>query len=427
MSADRPLNILVLHGMGPRESWVSSWADVELMFPRIDTRNRYLVHDCSRPVPPVLKSFDFDAVVMMSTFMDWVKDRRPGDPRLEQYAFLRTSVAHKIVFAQDDYWLSEVRDAFYTDSRVDAVYSVIEPQHWPHLMPRYARSSGVIRQGYTTYLSERMLSLGSLATPWERRVCDVVYRAAGRPTFPNKLGVLKANLGEMFASALGEGHGLVLDLSTDPARFIRGDKWYEFIVGSKAILGSKSGSGVNVRSYDVVERLQQFLESHPGASYQDVEQAVFLPSDTSAEFTGVSPRNVEAAMLGTLQILVEGHYGGFLRPQEHFVPLREDMSNARDVLELLRNPERCGVIADSCRATLLAQRALYPEHVVGEVLELVREGRGRRAARSAREFERMETLYGAQLRYALFKRDMERRRGIVLETIRPWVRAVLRR
>lgn len=420
--------------MGPKENWVSSWADVELMFPRIDTSNRYLVHDCSLPVPPVLKSYDFDAVVMMSTFMDWVKDRRPGDAWLDEYSFLRTSAAKKIVFAQDDYWLSEVRDAFYTDSRVDAVYSVIDSQHWPQLMPRYARSSGVIRQGYTTYLSPRMLGLGSFATPWEQRACDVVYRAAGTPTFPNKLGVLKAKLGDMFTAALGEGHGLVLDLSTDPARFIRGDKWYEFIAGSKAILGSKSGSSLNVRNHETVERLNQFLEANPGASYEDVEQGVFLPADTAAEFTAVSPRNVEAAMLGTLQILVEGNYGGFLRPQEHFVALREDMSNARDVLELLRNPDRCRAMAESCRATLLAQQALYPEHVVAEVLEFVRERRGSRAGRSAWEFGRLETLYAAQLKYALFKleyalfkKDIGLRRVSFLNTIRPFVRAVLRR
>lgn len=365
------MNILVLHGLGEEKNWISSWEDIELMFPKYDQKNSYLVHNCYLEIPDCVKTFPFDAIIMMSTFLDWVKRYKQGDKWLRQYDFLMESNAKKIVFSQDDYWLSEVRDAFYTKINVDMLFPVCPPATWPELYPTFFSKPRNAKLGYTIYLTEKMTTLVSKAKPWNERNWDVIYRASGTPTYPNRLGYVKATIGETFKSALSAGHGLKLNISTSKGSFISGTEWYDFIADSKAILGSNSGSSVNIRNHDVVAKLTALKNKKPEASVDEIEASVLEAGDINKNYTGISPRNVEAAMLGTLQILVPGEYGGIMKPYEHYVPLIEDGSNVNEVLTILSDETRCQNITRACREAFLGASDLYASNVINDVLLFV--------------------------------------------------------
>ena len=366
------MNILVLHGMGEEKNWVSSWEDIELMFPKYDKCNNYLIHNCYLTLPKCIKSYDFDGVIMMSTFIDWVKRYQNGDSWLKQYEFLNKTKAFKVVFSQDDYWLSEVRDLFYTSIGVNLLFPVCPPSTWMELYPNYMSSSGKSILGYTIYLTEQMINLSNLSIPWENREQDIVYRASGIPTFPNKLGYIKANIGESFKLALGLNHNLKLDISTSKESFISGNRWYSFIANSKSILGSNSGSSVNVRNHSIINQLNQFKKVSPFANIHEIEQNVLEERDINKNYTGISPRNIEAAMLGTLQILVPGDYGGILKPYKHYIPMNEDLSNIHEILDILKDKERCLKITTDCRDAVLSTKSLYAENVITDVLHQIK-------------------------------------------------------
>ena len=100
--------------MGLKDKWFKGVADIELMFPKYDKHNNYIVHNCFIKIPDFIKKYPFDAIIMMSTFMD--KNVGPKiftNQWLPQIEFLKNSKAKKIVFSQDDYWFSEIRDKFY--------------------------------------------------------------------------------------------------------------------------------------------------------------------------------------------------------------------------------------------------------------------------------------------------------------------------
>jgi hypothetical protein len=46
----------------------------------------------------------------------------------------------------------------------------------------------------------------------------------------------------------------------------------------------------------------------------------------------MSGRHVEAAGTGTVQILFEGDYDGYFKPDQHYIPLRKDFRNADDAI-----------------------------------------------------------------------------------------------
>ena len=47
----------------------------------------------------------------------------------------------------------------------------------------------------------------------------------------------------------------------------------------------------------------------------------------------ISGRNVEAGATKTVQILFEGEYGGYFRPDTHYIPMKKDFTNFDEVID----------------------------------------------------------------------------------------------
>lgn len=397
---DGSLAILILHGMGPPHTWLKGVADVELMFPTYGAGSRYLVHSGRLPLPRDVATFPFSAVIMTSTFMDRVVENGLSGNWIRQYDFLKTSGARKIVFPQDDYWQCEVRDQFYVDWGIDEVYPVCPPQSWPELIPRCLKSGARVAQGYTTYVTPYMRSLSLQSRPWPERDFDVVYRASRTPTAPNRLGMVKSVIGDRFVEALGPNSELKLDIGGGSGAMIVGSAWHDFVGNSRAILGSNSGSSIRLRNAAVARNIVEYQLRHPGAGLEKVEQDAVPQEDRGKSYTAISPRNVEAAMLNTLQILVPGAYSGILQPYEHYIPLDEDCANAGKVVEALKDEAYCRRIIDACRDRILADTELSVECLIRDVLGRIRTHAGHAEVPGGAAFDAMAERYKSRIRFS---------------------------
>ena len=368
----KPLRILVLHAMGPRDKWFPGVADVELMFPRYDRSNEYLVHNAFIDFPKFIFSDCFNAIIMMSTFMDKVASEGLDGRWIRQYEFIKSFCGVKLAFPQDDYWFSEARDQFYVDYSIHRVHPVCSKDSWPELIPKYLKTGGDVKQGYTTYITPMMRALRVLDKPLSDRENYVVYRASKSPKAPNRYGYIKGVIGERFLSEAVK-FKLSFDISTDPKALIHGDSWYHFIANSRAILGSNSGSTVRLRNNETLSRLNDYRLSNPEMTGEEIAAAIFDLDDRDKSYTAISPRNVEAAMLGTVQILVEGSYSDLLEPHEDYLVLREDCGNVEEILDLITDDVLLHSIAENCRAKLLGLKFLQVEHVIADTVDFIRE------------------------------------------------------
>ena len=366
------LNILVLHNMGLKDKWFKGVADIELMFPKYDKHNNYIVHNCFIKIPDFVKKYPFDAIIMMSTFMD--KNVRPKiftNQWLPQIEFLKNSKAKKIVFSQDDYWFSEIRDKFYLEYKVDIVYSVCAKNSWKELIPRYIASGGKVYQGYTTYITPYMLNLRKKIIRWDKRKFDVVYRAIKSPLTPNEFGNIKSLIGHLFLKSL-VSNKLKTDISNEPSKLIYGEKWLRFIGNSRAILGANSGSSIKLRNHNVFKRLLKYQKSYPFHNLQKLKTAVFNCDDINKKFTAISPRNIEAAMLGVMQILTPGPYSNLLKPYVHYLPLKKNCSNIKEICRYLGNKKKCLKIITNCLNTILKKKNLHVEYIIQKNINFIK-------------------------------------------------------
>lgn len=397
---DSSLAILILHGMGPPDTWLKGVADVELMFPTYDTGSRYLVHSGRLPLPKEVATFPFSAIIMTSTFMDRVVEHGLSGNWIQQYEFLKTTGARKIAFPQDDYWQSQVRDQFYVDWAIDEVYPVCPPSSWSELIPRCLESGARVAQGYTTYVTPYMRSLSVRSRPWAERDFDVVYRASRTPTAPNRLGMVKSVIGDRFLEALGPKAELKLDIGGGSGTMIVGAAWHEFVGNSRAILGSNSGSSIRLKNASVARSIIEYQLRHPGAEIDQVEREAVPQEDRGKSYTAISPRNVEAAMLNTLQILVPGAYSGILQPHEHYIPLDEDCGNVQQVVEALKDEAYCRRVIDACRERILGEAELSVERLIRDLLGRVRTHAGHAAAPGGAAFDALSAKYESRIRFS---------------------------
>lgn len=365
------LNILVLHAMGPRKKWFAGVSDVELMFPLYDGDSRYIVHNAYTKFPKLLKYFPFDAIIMMSTFMDVLTYKGTSGRWIKQYEFLKLHVGTKIVFPQDDYWFSEERDQFYCEYNIDRIYPVCPPESWHELIPRYLERGGEAKQGYTTYVTPRIRELRRFSQPVQSRENHVTYRATKSPKAPNKYGIIKGSIGDLFDKKVNHSK-IKCDISTDPKNLIYGDAWYRFVANSRAIIGSNSGSSVRLRNLSVFEDLRKYQREHPWKSGLEVEYEFFAPDDRGKEYTAISPRNVEAAMLGTLQVLVEGPYSNILEPNTHYVPLDVSCDNIATVMEIVNNDVQAEKITEACREKISTFPNIQVENTIEDVSAFIK-------------------------------------------------------
>jgi len=396
----KKLNILLLHGLKNKKSWLSGVADVELMFPKYDKNNNYLVHSGVIKLPQIIKEFHFDAIIIMSTFVDLITHHGLDGNWIKQYSFLKKSGSLKIVFSQDDYWFSEIRDQFYCDYKIDKLFSVCPPETWLELFPNYIKNNGIVNQGYTTYLTAFTKSLVNFEKPHSERQFDVVYRAKKIPNAPNMLGWVKGEVGTWFLNAIKKKYSIKVDISTDSKSVIYGDDWYKFIGNSKAILGSNSGSSIRLRNKKMDYEIKKFQSKNPKALPEEVELTVIPAQDRNKNYTAISPRNLEAALIGTLQILIPGSYSNFLMPKEHYIPIMQDMSNIDEVILSMEDKEYSRRIIENCKKAFLENKILDFENLRLELTSFIRQNNRIKVDYNPIDFQKLSDRYDRYIFFA---------------------------
>jgi hypothetical protein len=366
------LNILVLHAMGLKNKWFQGVADVELMFPKYDRKSNYVVHNCFIKIPDFIKKYPFDAIIMMSTFMEKIVTSKIFTNQwLSQIEFLKNCKAKKIVFSQDDYWYSEIRDKFYLEYKVSKVYSICAKNSWKELMPKYIASGGKVCRSYTTYITPYMLDLRKKVKQWNKRKFDIVYRTVKSPLVINEFGNIKSLIGQQLLKSL-DPNKLKTDISNEPGKLIYGEKWLKFIGNSRSILGAASGSSIKLRNHNVFKKLLKYQKKYPFHDLQSVKNAVFKYNDINKNYTMISPRNIEAAMLGVMQILTPSSYSNLLKPYVHYLPLKKNCSNIKEIYKYLSNKNKCLKIINNCLNKILNEKTLRVEYIIKENINFIK-------------------------------------------------------
>ena len=356
--------------MGNPKRWIKAVADLELALVNNDSANNYIVHNSILRFPEFLKDYPFDGIILNSTFLDARHQRSRLERILNEYAFIKNSSAVKIALAQDDYGCNIELDNWMVDWDVDYFYSVVH-QYSKDLFPRYFKAKGPILKGYTGYLTTDQVNRAVNVKKHESRKIDVGYRATNVVTNLNKLVILKAQIGRRFEEKF-QPYSLNLDISTRHEDRIYGDRWFSFVEDCRFMIGTNSGSSLIIPNLSLKESVQAYISATPDWNYSDIKSLFFPQQNESTSYTAISPRNIEAAVLGTCQINTAlGDYSGLLAPWEHFIPLSEDCSNHEEVFKAMKDAKLVERILASAKESILSFDDLRLVNFVNDLLSKI--------------------------------------------------------
>lgn len=350
--------------MGNPRKWLHSVATFELGMPNFDPVHNYLIHNASLPLPQFVKEFPFDMILINSSFLTSVFDRARLKQLKKDYSFIKYSDAFKVALPQDDYYCCEELDGLVTEWGINLLYTIC-PNYWDTLYSKYIASGGMIKLGYTGYITTEMLSrIGKKKSAISRKY-DLTYRASGKPTFPNKLATLKANIGNIFTQNIYEPN-LNMDIASGQSSMISGAAWWDFVENSRCVLGSMSGSSNLIRNHDVTDRIRNYQSSFPEATDDQIIAECLPDGDADRIYEMISPRIIEAGLFSTVQLLVQGSYSNLIKPYEDFIPIKgnflegdTNISNKEELSEVLKDISLQEKIAETCKTTLLNSNQLY--------------------------------------------------------------------
>ena len=352
--SERSLSVLILHRMGNPAVAPHFLRKHVMSFQESFPESVCLFHDVKLPLPSLVRGISFDAVFLDVTMLGsrWRGEEEFARVKSE-YAFIRELPSARIAFPQDEYDCSETLDDWMCEWNVHCVMSVL-PGHEAVLYPKF-RKRGQIQLGFTGYVDEAMI--GRAVLPHKNRRIDIGYRAKKLLPYFGRMGEVKWTIARDVLAQC-KGSGLVTDIAWGDGRVISGGQWLDFLGDCRFTIGSNSGSSLLDPRGAIQQRVKEYVAHHSHAQFDEVEGACFRGEDGRHSMSAISPRAIEAALLGTGQLLVDGEYSGVLRPNEHFLALRPDASNFSQVREAMRDVTAVEAMIARCREAILDDHRL---------------------------------------------------------------------
>jgi hypothetical protein len=361
------LNILILHNMGNPKKWRTSVKERELCMVEYAPNHNYIIHNASVPIPSKIKNIQFHGIVIGPTFLYSRMYPDIHKKIITQYAFIKESKAYKIALPQDEYDRNIILEDWLIDWNIDKVFTVL-PDNIETLYPRLY-DTGKIELGYTGYISDSMLERSKSVKKLTDREIDISYRS--KVSYFGITRYQKGIIGDVFLGYLGDSD-LKTDISTNSNDAIPGKLWLDFVENSKFVLCGNSGSSILDNDGSIMSRVKKYVKENPNSKFEDVKEACFCDVDELDKFTAISPRNIEAALLETIQICIPGKYNGIMIEYEDYIPFHMDGSNINEVLEIIDNDKRTLSIAKSCKNKILQIDGLYYRNHVNTLIQLIR-------------------------------------------------------
>ncbi len=301
----------------------------------------------------VLDRLDIDAIVFDTIFlsMHW-------DPGL--FAFragpclrLRDRDCPKIAVVQDEFMNMNIVVPFLEAVGITHVLSCAEPADWPTIYPGLDPGRVGFRTALTGYADENRLERIA-RMPRPPRDIDIGYRAWNNPHWLGEYGTHKVRIGQEVGAA-ARRRGLRVDINAVDAKdFLIGDRWFEFLLRCRAVLGVEGGASLCDWDGSVRARVEAHLRAHPDATFEETRAACFPDQDHAIDLACLSPRHFEACMTRTCQVLLEGRYNGIFEPWRHYIPVRKDYSNLDEVLDALADEALTARIAEQAYEDIIA-------------------------------------------------------------------------
>lgn len=324
---------------------------------------RYSNEDCFylnvfSGIPSYITKLRFDVIIYHYTFTAMKWNTNEFKMLLSSCSSLKKIAGHKIAIPQDEYVHSDIINDFLSDFEVKTVFTCLPETEYEKVYPK--SKSGVenfytVNTGYIDENAFRKIGTNSLPMHSVRPI-DIGYRARKLPYWLGSHGLIKSELTERFLK-VSEDAELNIDASNDPQKAFIGTSWYKFLMNCRVVLGCEGGASIHDPAGIIKESVENYVRQHPNSTFGEVEKKCFAGMDGNLVLFALSPRHLECCITKTCQALVEGDYGGVLKPGIHYIEIKKDWSNIKEVLDKCKDVKYCEQIAENAFSEIVLSKS----------------------------------------------------------------------
>jgi hypothetical protein len=332
-------------------SYIGDWRDAFLRSPRLDVQVcniNNLVHlsKC------LLAIGRYDLIV--------VSHAAAGDDMtiLSKIGrFLHRRRGKLVVFIGNEYDILDEKIAFMRETEAEYVCSQLPIEAARYLYAECERSQVVEMPHALNPQSYR--EIGGI----ERRM-DIGF--VGDIYWPFVGDRERTHLIEWF-EANGAAAGLACDVRKQ--RMPR-EAWNLFLNGCKGIIGAESGTYYLNQRGRLLQRARAYnMFEKRDATFDDVFERFYRGQRREVSGKSISSRHFEPIGTKTCQVLLEGDYNGILRPDEHYIPIRRDLSDIGEAIAKFRDEGYRRKIVETAYEYAMAEHTY--DHRVAHLLSMV--------------------------------------------------------
>lgn len=344
----RPLNVLVLYDSAA--VFTNTVREHLNSFARF-SRHRIAYAPAPAGVPLTFPLDAFDAVILHYSIrlaFDWHLSA--------EFAWaLKRFNGLKAAFLQDEYDHTWRACQWIDQLGVRLVFTCVPPEHARAIYSKVDHERVTFVPTLTGYLPTDA-DLGKHIRPLADRKVVIGYRGRELPFRYGRLAREKLLIGVRMREEC-RARGVPCDIEWTEDKRIYGDAWMDFVGSCRATLGTESGSNVFDFDGTLTTQVNAVLKANPRMTFDEIEERFLRGREMDGVMNQVSPRIFEAVALRTGLILFEGTYSGVVRPDEHFVPLKKDFSNADEVLRRVQDDRELSAMTDRAHRDVIGSGA----------------------------------------------------------------------
>ncbi|EFB41974.1 MULTISPECIES: hypothetical protein [Parachlamydia] len=342
------MNILVIYDYYAPQELRQTFSDFLHCFGKYSSHQVYYCN-YAYGVPSYYSHVEFDLIIFLHFFS--IHFRMNGlsyEDYVSRLGPIKESKAIKVLFSQDEFFAMDRINRFIHDFNIEGVFSVAEESEWSTIYYDVDQTKVHFHKNLTGYLDDDICHvMCDLKKEIPNRDIDIGYRATRVPAWLGRQGKLKVDIAPVVKeAALAKGMHVDIATVTKAEDFFLGYDWYKFMLRCKAFIGVEGGSSIFDRDGSLRHKVNQYVQQNPDQSFEEIEAACFPGMDGNLALAALSPRHLEACVAKCCQILVEGSYGGILKPGIHYLELKKDFSNLNEVLELVQREDVREELAD---------------------------------------------------------------------------------
>lgn len=324
-------------------------------------------------VPGYLNKIKFDLVIYHYTYLSlkWGGDEFFNNI-LKECEVLKSVSGYKVALPQDEYVHSDKLCHFFKEYNVDKLYTCFYKNDWDKVYPKHLTGLKELETTLTGFVDENSKNnLSGKAKPHKDRKFDIGYRARKLPFWLGEHGTIKWKITEAFLKEAPKYPHLNMNISNSEKDVFIGNSWNEFLMDCRIVLGCEGGASLLDTNGSIRKKVDDYVKDHPEATFEQVRDLCFPDMDNNIELFAISPRHFDACLTKTCQVLIEGNYHGIFKPDVHYIPLKKDFSNIKDVLDKIQDIDYCEKIAERAYQDIILSNTYTYSNFVNSVLSVV--------------------------------------------------------